>query len=244
MYMYNTAIEIKNLTKKVENQTLLKNVSLKVKKGEIYGLVGENGAGKSTLMKIMFHILKPNAGEVTILGEKVTDNINPVFQKVSTIIETPIFYQNLTVEENLDIHCDYVGTQYKKDINKILTMVGLQDTNHKKVKELSLGMRQRLALGRAILCQPEILVLDEPINGLDPKGVVDVRELLLTLNRELGVTIFISSHIIAELEKIVDTIGIIHGGVFIEEFSMEKAKKENINLETHFLNILMAGGVK
>jgi ABC-2 type transport system ATP-binding protein len=235
------ALEIKNISKEINGQQILKNVSFNIKKGEIYGFLGQNGAGKSTLMKVMFNLLKADSGEVTILGEKVEAE-HPAFGKVSVIIETPIFYQNLTVAENLDIHCDYMGKEYKKNTDKILQLVGLgDDVKKKKARDLSLGMKQRLALGRAILCKPEILVLDEPINGLDPKGVIDIRELLLML-KEQGMTILISSHIIAEIEKVVDRIGFIHEGEFIEELTMEQIQEEQIDLEGHFINILNGDG--
>ena len=234
------AIEVKNVSKAIKGQQILRDINFNIKKGEIYGFLGQNGAGKSTLMKIMFDILKPTSGEIIILGETIGVGDHSVFSKVSGIIETPIFYQNLSVYENLDIHCDYVGKEYKQDIDEILQMVGLEGVNHKKARELSLGMKQRLALGRALLCRPEVLVLDEPINGLDPKGVMEIRELLLMLKKQ-GITILISSHIIAEIEKIVDTIGIIHNGVFVEELTMEQVKSNNIDLEAHFINILSGG---
>jgi len=237
------AIEIKQISKEIEGQQILKDVSFNVKKGEIYGFLGQNGAGKSTLMKMMFDILKPTSGEITILGETIGTGDYSVFGKISGIIEHPIFYQKLTVQENLELHCDYMGKDYKKDIDRILQLIGLdQEVKNKKARDLSMGMKQRLALGRAILCQPEILVLDEPINGLDPKGVMDVRELLLKLKAE-GMTVLISSHIIAELEKIVDRIGIIHQGVFVEELTMTQIQTDEIDLEAHFIEIL-SGGMK
>ena len=238
------AIEIRNISKKIAEQQILKDVSFNIKKGEIYGFLGQNGAGKSTLMKVIFNILKPESGEIIILGEKINGNEgNSIFAKVSGIIETPIFYQDLTVFENLDIHCDYMGKTFKQDIDKTLQLVGLDNKiKHKKASELSMGMKQRLALGRAMLCKPEILILDEPINGLDPKGVMDIRELLLMLKAE-GVTILISSHIIAELEKIVNRIGIIHNGIFVEEITMEQIQKDGIDLEAHFVKILAGGKV-
>jgi ABC-2 type transport system ATP-binding protein len=232
------AIEISNLSKEINGQQVLSDVSFSIKKGEIYGFLGQNGAGKSTLMKILFDILKPTSGEIKVLGERFQ---TASLAKMSGIIEAPIFYQNLTAYENLDIHCDYMGQSHKQDIDPTLELVGLDGgVKQKKAKELSLGMKQRLALGRALLCKPEILILDEPINGLDPKGVMDIRELLLRLKAQ-GITILISSHIIAEIEKIVDRIGIIHEGVFVEELTMEQVKSENIDLEAHFINILSGG---
>ena len=235
------AIEIKNVSKEINGQNILTDVSFNIKKGEIYGFLGQNGAGKSTLMKIMFDILKPTSGEIQILGQTTNHTNHAAFEKVSGIIEAPIFYQHLTAYENLEIHCDYMGQDNKRDIDDILQLVGLdENVKKKKPRDLSLGMKQRLALGRALLCKPAILVLDEPINGLDPKGVLDIRELLLKL-KEQGITILISSHIIAEIEKIVDRIGIIHEGQFIEELTMEQIKQEKIDLEAHFINILSGG---
>ena len=236
------AIEIKNISKEINGQHILKDVSFNIKKGEIYGFLGQNGAGKSTLMKIMFDILKPTAGEVNIFGATTVSRSHSAFAQVSGIIEAPIFYNHLTAYENLDIHCDYMNNeQAKSRIDDILEMVGLDETvKKKKARDLSLGMKQRLALGRALLCQPEILILDEPINGLDPKGVLDMRELILKLKAQ-GITILISSHIIAEIEKIVDRIGIIHEGRFVEELTIKQIKTEKIDLEAHFINILNGG---
>jgi len=235
------AIEIRNVSKEINGQEILKDLHFNIKKGEIYGFLGQNGAGKSTLMKIMFDILKPTSGEIRILGEVVGNGNNQAFGKISGIIEEPIFYKNLTVYENLEIHCDYMDKSYKKDIDNVLQLVGLdENVKKKKARDLSLGMKQRLALGRAILCQPEILILDEPINGLDPKGVLDIRELLLKLKAE-GITILISSHIIAEIEKIVDRIGIIHEGEFVEELTRKQIVTGEIDLEAYFINILSGG---
>ena len=234
----NNAIELNNLYKTFGNNVVLDNVTLKIKKGEIYGLLGANGAGKTTLMKIMLDILKPTNGLAKILGKCVSDDNSEILSKVGNIIEIPVFYESLTVGENLNIHCEYINPKYKSDILNVLDIVGLKGIFDKKVKELSLGMKQRLAIGRSILCKPEVLILDEPINGLDPKGIVDIRDLMLKLNKEDGITILISSHIISEIEKVADTIGIIHNGRLIEEISREKLESNNFNLENHFLEIL------
>lgn len=231
-----TAIEIYELSKNFGNHEVLKNVTMQIKKGEVYGLLGANGAGKTTLMKVVLDIIKPTSGTIKILGKEMTASGSELFKKIGNIIEVPVFYQHLTVEENLRLHCDYVDPSYKKDIDNILSLVGLEDTHRRKVKTLSLGMKQRLAIGRAFLCCPDIMILDEPINGLDPKGIVDVRELILKLNKEFGVTILISSHIISELAKVADTIGILDNGCFIEEIAMDEAKATD--LEEYFLGIL------
>ena len=231
-----TAIQITDLSKSIGNHEILKNVTMQIKKGEVYGLLGANGAGKTTLMKAVLDIVKPTSGTIRILGKEMATNSHDIFRKIGNIIEVPVFYQNLTVEENLGLHCDYVDPTYKKEIDNILKLVDLSGTNHRKVKTLSLGMKQRLAIGRAFLCRPDIMILDEPINGLDPKGIVDVRELILKLNKEYGVTVLISSHIISELAKVSDTIGIIDNGRFIEEISMSETKATD--LEEYFLGIL------
>lgn len=228
------ALEVNHLSKRFGEQIVLNDITLTIRQGEIYGLLGANGSGKTTLMKIMLKLLKPTEGSVKILG---TDNLS-ILSKVGNIIEVPVFYESITVLENLRIHCDYLNVECKKDIPKILEIVRLEGILDKKVKELSLGMKQRLAIGRAILCKPEILIFDEPINGLDPKGIVDIREILTKLNKERNLTIIISSHIISEIEKLAHTIGIIHNGRLIEEVTKDKLAQENFNLEKHFLKIL------
>lgn len=232
------AIEVHDLCKVIDNQSILSNVNMKVKKGEIYGFLGANGAGKTTLMKVLFRILKPTSGTINLLGKQELDSSNNVFCKIGSIIETPVFYLNLTARQNLELHCDYMGIDYKANIEKCLQMAEMLDTGNKKVKNFSLGMKQRLAIARAILTDPEILILDEPINGLDPKGISDMRELLIKINKERGTTILISSHVLSEMEKIANTIGIINNGIILEEVSMSDITAKNINLEEYYLQLL------
>lgn len=232
------AIEVHDLCKVIDNQPILSNVNMKVKKGEIYGFLGANGAGKTTLMKVLFRILKPTSGTINLLGKQELDSSNNVFCKIGSIIETPVFYLNLTARQNLELHCDYMGIDYTANIEKCLQMAEISDTGNKKVKNFSLGMKQRLAIARAILTDPEILILDEPINGLDPKGISDMRELLIKINKERGTTILISSHILSEMEKIANTIGIINNGIILEEVSMSDITAKNINLEEYYLQLL------
>lgn len=232
------AIEVHDLCKVIDNQPILSNVNMKVKKGEIYGFLGANGAGKTTLMKVLFRILKPTSGTINLLGQQELDSSNNVFCKIGSIIEMPVFYLNLTARQNLELHCDYMGIDYKANIEKCLQMAEISDTGNKKVKNFSLGMKQRLAIARAILTSPEILILDEPINGLDPKGISDMRELLIKINKERGTTILISSHILSEMEKIANTIGIINNGIILEEVSMSDITAKNINLEEYYLQLL------
>ncbi|WP_291569131.1 MULTISPECIES: ATP-binding cassette domain-containing protein [unclassified Clostridium] len=232
------AIEVHDLCKVIDNQFILSNVNMKVKKGEIYGFLGANGAGKTTFMKVLFHILKPTSGTINLLGQQELDSSNKVFSRIGNIIEIPVFYQNLTARQNLELHCDYMGINYKANIENSLQMAGVSNTGDKKVKKFSLGMKQRLAIARAILTNPEILILDEPINGLDPKGISDIRELLIKINKEQGTTILISSHILSEMEKIAHTIGIINNGIIVEELSMNDIRAKNIDLEEYYLKLL------
>lgn len=235
------AIKIINVSKNFDSNAILSNVNMTIKKGEIYGLLGINGAGKTTLMKILLSLVTPDMGVVEILGKEINSIENEIFSKVGSIIEYPIFYDNLTAKQNLEIHCDYIGERYKTNISKYLQLVGLQGADKKPIKNFSLGMKQRLGLARALIHEPEILILDEPINGLDPKGIMEIRELLLKLNQEQGTTILMSSHIISEVDKLVHKIGIIDNGNFIEELSIDNVRADNIDLEEYFLNILKRG---
>lgn len=232
------AIEIYDLSKEIDGQTILSNVTMKIKKGEIYGLLGANGAGKTTMMKIILRLLKPTYGSIKILGRLASDADNAHFSKIGSIIEYPVFYQNLTARENLELHCDYMGARYKENIDKYLQIMGISDAANKKVKSFSLGMKQRLAIARALLTNPEILILDEPINGLDPKGITDIRELLIEINKKHGTTILITSHIIAEMERIAHTVGIIEKGVMLAELSMKEIRAKKIDLETYYLTLI------
>jgi len=240
------AIQIRNLTKRFGDKVILDNVNMNVKRGEIYAFIGANGAGKTTLMKLLFGILKADAGEIALLGEPLSQNgSNPVFSQIGNIIETPVFYNNLTAVDNLVIHCHYMGIELGENISETLELVGLTDLNDKKVGEFSLGMKQRLALARALIAKPQLLILDEPINGMDPMGIQDTRNLLLKINKELGTAMLISSHIISELAKMADTVGIIDHGVMLEECSIEEIHKklqgEDLELEDYFRQTVMGG---
>jgi len=198
-----------NLTKVLNNKEVVCNVNMNIKKGEIYGFLGPNGAGKTTIMKLMTNLIKPTSGEIEIFDEKLTDNSYEVLKRVGTIIEYPIFYEKLTARENLELHCEYMGYHDMKAIDRALDIVNLKNIDNKKVKEFSLGMKQRLGIARAITTKPEILILDEPINGLDPIGIKELRGIFKMLSKEYGITILISSHILSEIEEIADTIGVI-----------------------------------
>lgn len=214
-------LKTNHLTKVFHGKEVISQVNMKVKKGEIYGFLGPNGAGKTTIMKMITNLIKPTSGDIEIFGERLTNTSYEVLKRMGTIIEYPIFYEKLSAEENLYLHCEYMGYHDKKAIQNALDLVGLKNINNKPVKEYSLGMKQRLGIARAITTKPELLILDEPINGLDPIGIKELRELFKMLCKEYGITILISSHILGEIEQMVDTIGVINNGKLIEEVSLE-----------------------
>lgn len=191
----------------------------------LFGFVGPNGAGKSTVMKMILNLIQPEAGEVQLFGEKVTDQSYEVFKRVGSIIENPYFYEKMTARQNLELHCDYMGFPNKERIDEVLQMVDLQNVEGKQIRHYSLGMKQRLAIARAILAKPEFLILDEPINALDPEGIREMRNLFQRLNQEDETTIFISSHILSEVDLIADTIGIIQHGNLLAELPIEEIHK-------------------
>jgi len=210
-----------NLSKKFKDNEVVANVSMNIRKGEIYGFLGPNGAGKTTIMKMILNLIKPSIGEIEIFGEKLNFRSYETLKRIGSIIEYPVFYDKLTGRENLELHCEYMGYYDKSAVNRALELVILSGIDDKLVKNFSLGMKQRLGIARAIITKPEFLILDEPINGLDPIGIKQIRNLLKILSKEYGITILISSHILSEIEQIADTIGIITNGILIKEVSME-----------------------
>ncbi|WP_342504240.1 ABC transporter ATP-binding protein [Lysinibacillus sp. FSL L8-0126] len=223
-----TVIQIHQLSKSFKGVETVSKVNMNVKKGEIYGFLGPNGAGKTTIMKMILNLVKPTSGEIKILNQLISTTSYQYLSKIGSIIEYPEFYERLTAKENLELHCDYIGVYEKRAVEEALDIVGLKSVEHKKIHEFSLGMKQRLGIARAIVTKPEILILDEPINGLDPIGIKDIRELLILLKEEHGITILISSHIVSEVESIADTIGILHHGELLKEVRMEDIRKENM----------------
>lgn len=224
-----------NLTKTFKGIEVIKDVNINIQKGEIYGLLGPNGAGKTTIMRMITSLVKPTAGEVEVFGEVMNNKSYETLKRIGSIIEYPVFYDKLTAKENLELHCEYMGYYDKGEIDKVLRLVKLSGNNTKAVKEFSLGMKQRLGLARAIVTKPELLILDEPINGLDPEGIREIRDLLKLLCKEYGITILISSHILSEIEQMADTIGVISEGKLIKEVSMKDVKElntEHIEIET------------
>lgn len=208
-----------DLTKKYKEQTALDRVNMVVEKGDIYGFIGQNGAGKSTLLRMVTALARPTSGTVSLFGEINEAGLIEARKRVGAIIESPALHPDMSAHDNLEVHRLLRGIPGKACIAKTLALVGLQDTGKKKVKNFSLGMKQRLGLAIALLGDPELLILDEPTNGLDPGGIVELRELVKRLNREMGLTILISSHILSELHQMATKYGIIHRGRLLEQLT-------------------------
>lgn len=219
-----TIIEISQLSKRYRNDEVVCKVNMNIKKGEIYGFLGPNGAGKTTIMKMILNLVKGSEGEIRIKNKVVKNDSYEYLKTIGNIIETPVFYNQLTAKQNLELHAEYSDYTKKERVEEVLSIVGLKGSDNKLVTEFSLGMRQRLGIARAILIEPEILILDEPINGLDPIGIKEIRKLLLFLKKECGMTILISSHIVSEIECIADTIGVIHHGKLLKEVELSKIR--------------------
>lgn len=218
-------IKTNDLTKTIGGKTLISNVNMHVKKGEIYGFLGPNGAGKTTVMKLLTSLWKPTAGSVELFGESLEGNPYRLLGRMGSIIEFPVFFEHMTGAENLKLHCEYLGYYQSGCIEDALDMLDLKAAADKPVKSYSLGMKQRLGLARAILARPELLILDEPTNGLDPAGLKQIRELMALLCREYGITVLVSTHILSEIESIVDTVGMIHHGELLKEVSMAEIRE-------------------
>ena len=219
--MLDYVIETKNLSKKYSSTPVVDSVSMHVEKGKIYGLLGKNGAGKTTTMCMLLNLTYPSAGEILLFG-KDPEKCSQVYSKIGSIIETPGFYENLTAYENLKVISKIRGDYDSYHISSVLRMVGLDGHESKKFRDFSLGMKQRLGIAAAIMHSPELLILDEPINGLDPFGIKEMRALLKRLSHEFGITILISSHILSEIENLADVIGFMDNGVLIEEVTRDE----------------------
>jgi len=215
-------LQTKELCKNYGRAKILKQVSINVPKGSIYGFVGRNGAGKTTLIRVLTGLHVPTSGSYSINGiENTSGDINEARKKIGAVVETPSIYPDLDARENLRMVCRLIGRPFDK-IEEILKLVELANTGKKKAKDFSLGMRQRLGIAFSLISDPEVLILDEPINGLDPQGIKEVRELLTMLNQEKGITILISSHILDELSKLATHYGFIDRGVVLREMSAEE----------------------
>lgn len=211
------SIKTQGLTKRYGGRSAIENISLNVPKGAIYGLIGRNGAGKTTLMKVITRLIRPTGGAVSIGKDS----------RVGALIEQPALHPDCTVRDNLIYKAAAMGLPYT-EADRLIALVELQNAAKKKARQLSLGMKQRLGIALALMGSPDILLLDEPINGMDPQGIAFVRELLLKLSREQGATILLSSHVLDELGKLATYVGIIKDGHLVEEASMEDLKKRSL----------------
>lgn len=219
IFVTDYVIETTNLSKRYSKNLVVDSIDMHVEKGKIYGLLGKNGAGKTTTMCMLLNLVYPSEGEILLFGKDPRKHSKEVYSNIGSIIETPGFYENLTAYENLEIIAKLRGKYNPLNIKMVLEMVNLDHEKTKQFKDFSLGMKQRLGIAAAIMHNPELLILDEPINGLDPFGIKEIRDLLKKLSYEYGVTILISSHILSEIENIADVIGFMDEGVLIEEIT-------------------------
>lgn len=234
-------VQVHEVVKDFDGKEVLRHLNMSVKCGTIYGLLGANGAGKTTTFKLISGLLQPNAGTIRFDGEEIQVQDRSFLKKMGILIETPVFYEHLSARENLEIHLAYMDCDTGA-IDNSLQMVGLADTGKKPVSRFSLGMKQRLAIARAISHSPKLLVLDEPVNGLDPMGIRQMRELFLSLVKDHDMTVLISSHILSEIEHIADRVGVLVNGSIAKEVSMSEVKKTcPKGLEDYFFNIMSGG---
>ena len=229
-------LETKNLTKRFNQQIAINNVSMTIHKGDIYGLIGKNGAGKTTLLKLITQLIQPSNGQICLFGSSNQSALTKALKRSGSVIEYPVAYEQLSAYDNLKYYCTLRGIiNPDQVIKETLEFVNLQDTKDKKFKNFSLGMKQKLGIAIAILSRPDFLILDEPINGLDPLAIVEFRQLIHRLNKEKGMTIIISSHILSELYQVATRFGFIENGQLIKEISKEAfniASEDYIVLET------------
>jgi len=211
-------LQTNGLTKVYGKKIAVNGVSMNVKKGDIYGFIGRNGAGKTTFIRMVSGLARPTSGSIRLFE---SDDIDKQRHRIGTMIENPAVFPNMTARDNLRYYCKLLSID-SNVIDEMLELVGLSDTGRKKARNFSLGMKQRLAIAIALLGEPELLLLDEPINGLDPTGIKEIRELILKLNKERKITILVSSHILGELSKIATRYGVINNGVMVDEFTNEE----------------------
>ena len=234
----NSVIEIKDLTKLYKNGRGIKNVSFSVNKGDIVGLLGPNGSGKTTVMKAILGLNRPSAGIIRLFGKDADEHFEEVMRKVGGLVEAPALYKDLSAEANLKIAARlYDGVDNERIIN-VLELVHLSQYKNDKAGKFSLGMKQRLGLALALLAKPQLLILDEPVNGLDIEGVVEIREIILKLSSLYGTTFLISSHLASEIEKTCSKVAVMHEGELISFDTTEDALRLNPSMEEYFLSVV------
>jgi len=224
--MSGLVLKTTNLTKMYGNKRAVDGVNMEIERGSIYGFIGKNGAGKTTLMRIVCGLAAQTSGQVEMFGQSDPEQLSKQRTKIGSMIEMPSLYKNLTAVQNLEVQRRVLGVENTACIQETLKIVDLENTGNKKVKQFSLGMKQRLGLAVALLGKPELLILDEPINGMDPVGITEVRETLLSLARDRGITIIISSHILTELHHLATHYGIIHDGKLIKQLPASELDAE------------------
>ncbi|MPQ42946.1 ABC transporter ATP-binding protein [Clostridium tarantellae] len=219
-------VETVNLTKDFKNFKAVDSINLNIKKERIYGFLGPNGAGKSTTLKMLLGLIKPTSGEGRIFSKDINKNREEILSNIGALIESPSYYAHLTAYENLEIIRRVLKIE-KESIEEALKLVNLWEVRNKKVKEFSLGMKQRLGIAQALIGNPKLLILDEPTNGLDPAGIIEMRELIKSLPKKKGITVIISSHILSEIELIASEVGVINKGKLIYEGTLEELKEKS-----------------
>ena len=232
-------VKTNNLSKSYNKKTVINSCNMSVKKGRIYCLVGQNGAGKTTLFKILLGLTSATQGTATVLGMDCKNESLEILARTGSLIETPVFYEHISARKNLKIHLEYMDCKdADKKIESILEKVGLKDSADQHVSTFSLGMRQRLAIARALVHEPSLLILDEPINGMDPVGIRDMIELFRNLS-EQGVTILMSSHFLSEVELVADDIGFLVNGTIVREVQSQDISQQNAGgLEDYFMKAI------
>ena len=237
-------LQTKNLSKRFKKDYVVKNLNIEVQQGDIYGFLGPNGAGKTTTLKLILGFLTATEGDAYIHGKSIKDNKNEVLKSIGAMIETPKFYDNLTGRKNLQIIAELYGEGAKSRVNEVLEIVEMKDAENKKVKEYSMGMKQRLGIARAFLNDPQLIILDEPTNGLDPYGMKSIRELIIKLAKKYSKTFIVSTHLLNEVELMCNKVGIIHNGSLIEQMDMrelEEKKSKDISFEDYFISLTQEG---
>ncbi|GIP16001.1 ABC transporter ATP-binding protein [Paenibacillus montaniterrae] len=236
------SLSFKQVSKRVRGRQLLQNISFEVEKGSICGLLGPNGAGKTTLIRIVTGLVKPTAGEIVINGSSIVTQRKQAVQELGAIVESPIFFPYMTGRENLRnlarLHPQLSKKEQRERVESVLEIVSLQDRGNDKVKTYSLGMKQRLGIAQALLGRPSVLILDEPVNGLDPMGIRDIRKLLLQLNEQYGMTILISSHLLDELQKVCQHIVVMQEGKLIWTGETKALASNEESLEDAFIELV------
>ncbi len=241
--MAETVFETKDLTKQYGSTCVVNRVSMRVNKGDIYGFIGGNGAGKTTFMRMICGLIRPTGGSLELFGAVGEEKLQEKRKKLGALIEHPAIYTNMSAMENLEIQRRYVdadlGENPRKALKELLALVGLQDAGSKKAGKFSMGMKQRLGLALALIGSPECIILDEPSVGLDPLGVVELRELLLRLNRERRLTVFFSSHNLSEMARLATRYGFLHRGELVKELTAEELEQkcQGRDLESYFVDL-------